>query len=153
MIEQIRDTNGTLLAVVIGADYRERGVSFVTENHVTLQMAYMNWPAGHEIAAHVHNPIPRMVTHSLEALVIKSGLLRADFYSGDQAYIESRLLGAGSAVLLISGGHGFYVIEDAEFFEVKQGPYVGERDKERFELKADVWARYNPKESDQDGSL
>jgi hypothetical protein len=34
--------------------------------------------------------------------------------------------------LLIEGGHGFEVLEDIEMIEVKQGPYVGERDKTRF---------------------
>jgi hypothetical protein len=35
-------------------------------------------------------------------------------------------------ILLITGGHGFEVIEDLEMVEIKQGPYVGEQDKTRF---------------------
>jgi hypothetical protein len=34
---------------------------------------------------------------------------------------------------LISGGHGFEVLEDLNMVEVKQGPYVGDTDKKRFE--------------------
>lgn len=37
------------------------------------------------------------------------------------------------AILLIQGGHGFEVLEEVERIEVKQGPYVGEEDKTRFE--------------------
>ena len=40
--------------------------------------------------------------------------------------------GAGDVILLIEGGHGFEVLEEIEMVEVKQGPYAGERDKERF---------------------
>jgi hypothetical protein len=35
--------------------------------------------------------------------------------------------------LLIAGGHGFEVLEDLNMVEVKQGPYVGDMDKTRFE--------------------
>ena len=38
----------------------------------------------------------------------------------------------GDVILLIQGGHGFEVLEEVEMIEVKQGPYVGERDKTRF---------------------
>ena len=34
---------------------------------------------------------------------------------------------------MISGGHGFKVLEDLEMFEIKQGPYAGDMDKTRFE--------------------
>ena len=35
--------------------------------------------------------------------------------------------------MLVSGGHGFKVLEEVEMIEVKQGPYYGEQDKVRFE--------------------
>ena len=40
---------------------------------------------------------------------------------------------AGDIILLVSGGHGFQVIEEIEMIEVKQGPYTGDKDKKRFE--------------------
>ena len=44
----------------------------------------------------------------------------------------SRVLGPGDVILLISGGHGFEVLEELNMVEVKQGPYAGETDKTRF---------------------
>jgi hypothetical protein len=41
-------------------------------------------------------------------------------------------LEAGDVILLISGGHGFEVVEEVEMFEVKQGPFGGNMDKTRF---------------------
>lgn len=38
-----------------------------------------------------------------------------------------------SVILLASGGHGFEMMEASEIIEVKQGPYVGEIDKVRFD--------------------
>ena len=36
-------------------------------------------------------------------------------------------------ILLISGGHGFKVLDKLEMLEIKQGPFAGEKDKLRFE--------------------
>lgn len=58
--------------------------------------------------------------------------MRVDFYDEYEDYLESRDLKAGDIILLVSGGHGFQVLEDVEMVEVKQGPYAGENDKKRF---------------------
>ena len=55
-----------------------------------------------------------------------------DFYDDDQHYLESRELVAGDVILLVTGGHGFEVLEELEMIEVKQGPFVGDHDKTRF---------------------
>ena len=68
-----------------------------------------------------------------EVLFIKKGILRVDFYDEYEDYLESRDLRAGDVILLVSGGHGFRVLEEVEMIEVKQGPYAGDKDKKRFE--------------------
>jgi hypothetical protein len=65
-------------------------------------------------------------TYTQEVLFIKRGKLRVDFYSDRQEYLDSRILESGDVILLITGGHGFEVLEEIEMIEVKQGPYVGE---------------------------
>ena len=35
-------------------------------------------------------------------------------------------------LIAVAGGHGFRVFEDTVLLEVKQGPYPGEAEKERF---------------------
>jgi hypothetical protein len=35
-------------------------------------------------------------------------------------------------MLMVAGGHGFRMLEDTVILEVKQGPYTGEDEKERF---------------------
>ena len=131
MIKEIR--NGEmLLAIIIPHIYHKPGISFLTSNELSQQLAYMEHPKGHEIAAHVHNPVHRSVVYTRETLVIRKGKLRVDFYDDDQNYIESHVISAGDVILLVSGGHGFKVLEDIEMIEVKQGPYAGEGDKTRF---------------------
>jgi hypothetical protein len=97
----------------------------------------MNHPEGHLIQPHLHNQVAREVVYTKEVLLIKSGKVRVDFYDDDQKYLESRTLLAGDVILLAFGGHGFKMLEKSEIIEIKQGPYVGEKDKVRFESVAD----------------
>ena len=87
---------------------------------------------GYVIVPHVHNPVKREVSDTQEVLYIKSGRVRVDYYDNDKKYLESRILNIGDVVLLSYGGHGFYMCEDSEVIEVKQGPYAGGSDKTKF---------------------
>ena len=58
-----------------------------------------------------------------------------NFYDKKKVYLESITLEKGDIILLANGGHGFEMLENSEIIEVKQGPYVGESDKERFDDK------------------
>ncbi len=131
-IEEVRKKN-KLLAMIIRNDYVCEGVDFITPNEFSQQLAYMHHPAGKKIEAHVHNLVHRNVVMTQEVLFIKKGILRVDFYDEYEDYLESRDLHAGDIILLVSGGHGFEVLEEVEMFEVKQGPYAGDADKTRFD--------------------
>lgn len=141
MIESII-CEGRELALIIRRDYHAEGIKFFTPNTYSQQIGYMNRPAGYVIPPHVHNPVTREVHFTKEVLIIKSGRVRADFYSEEQIYIQSSILNPGDVILLAYGGHGFEVLEHAEIFEVKQGPYAGEKDKTRFNPVALNQLRY-----------
>jgi len=145
MIEQIT-WQGSLLALIVPHTFQERGIHFVTPADLSQQLAYMRHPTGKVIEAHVHNPVPRQVHYSQEVLLIRKGRLRVDFYDEDRRYLESRILEAGDTILLVTGGHGFEVLEEVEMIEVKQGPYVGEGDKTRFAGISTAEARLTRKE-------
>ena len=130
-VEEVKKKN-KLLAMIIRNDYSCEGVDFITPNEYSQQVAYMHHQKGKVIDAHVHNLVHRNVVMTQEVLFIKKGILRVDFYDEYEDYLESRNLKAGDIILLVSGGHGFQVLEDVEMVEVKQGPYAGENDKKRF---------------------
>jgi hypothetical protein len=132
MIEEIRDGD-TVMALILRRDYKADGIKFLTPDSYSQQLGYMNRPEGYVIKPHVHNLALREVQYTNEVLFIKSGKVRVDFYGTDQQYRESRVLETGDIILLIVGGHGFEMLEASEIVEVKQGPYVGEHDKVRFE--------------------
>lgn len=132
MIEKITHQH-QLLALIVSHQFNKPGIHFFSPDDLSQQLAYMRHPAGKIIQPHVHNPVPREVEYTQEVLFIKKGRLRVDFYNDQQEYLQSRLLEAGDVILLVTGGHGFEVVEEVEMIEVKQGPYVGEKDKTRFQ--------------------
>ena len=142
MIERV-EFEGTEFAIIIRDGVVEPGVHFFTPDHFSQQLACIRHPAGHLIEPHVHNPVTRSVHYTQEVLFLRRGRLRVDFYRTDGGYLESRVLGPGDVILLISGGHGFEVIEEIEMIEVKQGPYAGELDKTRFKGIEGASARIN----------
>jgi len=123
----------TILAIVLrGADTVE-GIHFLTPDSFSQQLGLMKRPRGYAIAPHDHNPVPRIIEWTQEALFIKSGQVRLDLYAPESRdYLESRVLEAGDVALLAHGGHGLVMLEESEIIEVKQGPYAGEADKTRF---------------------
>jgi len=132
MIETI-GIEGKTLSIIIRHSFNKPGITFFTPNEFSQQLAYMNHPKGKIILPHVHNAVSRAVEFTEEVLIIKKGILRVDFYDDQKKYLESRILESGDVILLVSGGHGFEALEELEMLEVKQGPYIGDKDKIRFE--------------------
>lgn len=133
--------NDSLISIILKAGYSKDGITFFTPNELSQQLAYMKRPEGYIIEAHVHNAVPREVVYTKETLFIKSGRVRVDFYDSDKKYAGSTIVEGGDVVLLVDGGHGFEMLEQSEIIEVKQGPYLGEKDKTHFKSISaeEVW--------------
>lgn len=131
MIQEIRHQD-RLLALIVRKALQHQGTTFFTPDHFSQQLGYLQHGKGHIIAPHTHRPVTREITRTQEVLFIRKGRLQVDFYTADQLFLQTEILEAGDVILLASGGHGFTVLEDLEMFEVKQGPYAGDDDKEIF---------------------
>jgi len=121
-----------IIAIIIPSEYSEDGIHFFTPDEYSQQLAYMKRSKEYKIQPHTHNLVQREVVNTLETLFIKKGKVRVDFYSQEKEFIESYILKTGDVLLLVSGGHGFEMLEETEMIEVKQGPYMGDQDKVRF---------------------
>jgi hypothetical protein len=126
------DNLGSPLALIVKASYKSGNINFITPDSFGQQVAYMNRPKGEVIQAHIHEPISRTVIGTQEVLYIRRGRIRVDFYGADRAYVSSAILEAGDLTLLNTGGHGFELLADTDMIEIKQGPFVENRDKTRF---------------------
>ena len=68
-----------------------------------------------------------------ELLIIFSGQLKVFFYKKNNLRSKSVIINKKDMILLLSGGHGFKVLKKLEMLEIKQGPFIGEKDKKRLE--------------------
>ena len=134
MIEKIVHDN-TVIAIIVYKNYQTEGIKFLSPAEFGLQLGFMQRQAGYQVVPHIHNPVHRHSIGTQEVLFIKSGVVRIDFYSYEQVYLESRELSAGDFILLAGAGHGIEVLEDATIVEVKNGPFIEGADKGRFEGK------------------
>jgi len=131
MLERINNNND-LLAIIIYRNYLCTGIEFLTPDEASMQVGVMCHPQGHKILPHLHVPSERSIKDTQEVIFIRKGKARVDFYDDDKIYLKSRTIDAGDVILLISGGHGFTVLEDIEMIEAKTGPFMGESDKVKF---------------------
>lgn len=128
------DDEDNRIALVVRGDYKPVSrIDFFTPQSFGQQLALMEHPSGHQIDAHTHLPVNRDLVGTQEVIVMRSGRLRVDLYKENRTYIRSVILQDQDVILLCGGGHGFEILEDAKFIEIKQGPYSPEGDKVRFD--------------------
>jgi len=121
-----------VLAIIITEDYEPENSKFITPTSYKQQVGFIVYPKGGMIVPHLHHELQRDLLGTSEVLLLKKGHCQVDFYLEDKTLLCSRELKRGDLLLLVSGGHGFRMIEDSVFLEIKQGPYIGEQEKERF---------------------
>lgn len=130
-IEIVRDGEEPL-AYFVRADWMPEKTEFLTPDNFGQQMGMIVYGAGHDIRPHLHLPVVREVHGTTECIVVRKGACLIDIYDRHKKLLSTHRLVTGDIVLLLGGGHGFRMQEDTVLFEIKQGPYVGTADKERF---------------------
>jgi hypothetical protein len=131
LIEQI-EWEGVPLAIIVRAEMAPAQTMFLTPPEFKQQVGFVVYPAGGVIARHVHRPLERHLIGTSEVLVVKQGLCEIDIYNDFRELVATRELRTGDVMLMVAGGHGFRMIEDTILLEIKQGPYTGIDEKERF---------------------
>jgi len=120
------------LAIIIRNNFVPQKTTFLTPNDYKQQIGFVVYPAGGEVPRHVHRPLQRQLVGTSEVLLVRQGHCVADIYNDERELIASRELCEGDVILLVAGGHGFRMLTDTVLLEVKQGPYTGIDEKERF---------------------
>ena len=124
--------DGKPLAYIIRAEIDPRETSFMTPGDFKQQVGFIVYPAGSEIPRHVHRPVERQLDATSEVLVVRRGQCEVDIYGEERNLVAVRKLRTGDILILVAGGHGFRILEDTVLLEVKQGPYTGVEERERF---------------------
>ncbi len=120
------------LAYIIRAEMRPTRTTFMTPPEFQQQLGFVVYPAGGTIQRHDHRRFDRHLVGTSEVLIVQRGRCEVDIYNDDRKLVATLELRSGDVMLMIGGGHGFRMLEDTVFLEVKQGPYTGNDEKERF---------------------
>jgi hypothetical protein len=120
------------LTYIIRGNVLPTETTFLTPPEFKQQVGFVAYDQGGEIAPHVHRLLERHLVGTSEVLVLRKGRCLLDVYNDDHGLVATRELQAGDTMLMVGGGHGFRMLEDTVFLEIKQGPYTGLEEKERF---------------------
>lgn len=124
--------NDQPLCYIIRAGLQPEKTTFLTPPEFKQQVGFVVYPKGGEVARHVHLPLQRHLVGTSEVLVLRKGHCLIDVYNDNKELVATRELSAGDIMLMVGGGHGFRMLEDTVFLEIKQGPYLDREEKERF---------------------
>lgn len=123
---------GQPLAYIIRAEIRPTKTQFITPPEFNQQVGFVVYPEGGEIARHKHRLLKRNLVGTSEVLIVCQGLCEIDVYNDAGELVKTSELRIGDIMLMVGGGHGFRMLEDTVFLEVKQGPFTGDDEKEHF---------------------
>ena len=124
------EVEGQVFALVLRHGLNIDGVSFFTPPENPFQLGILQHKQGTVIKPHIHRDSLRTISSVQEVLHVDYGKVEVKFYDQGGEGVASCILNSGDTILLLSGGHGFTILEDAKIVEVKQGPYYGvEEDK------------------------
>jgi hypothetical protein len=131
-MEYIKTKDNVLTSIIIRREYKPNETTFITSPDLAQQVGFVVYPTGGVIKRHIHKTVDRQNISSSEALIVRQGRLEIDIYDQNRNLVATRELMEGDFVLMVSGGHGFRILEAAILLEVKLGPYAGPADKELF---------------------
>jgi hypothetical protein len=93
-----------------------------------LQVSGRRLTMGTRVGAHKHIPIDRNTDVTQEAWIVFQGCIKGTFYDLDDSFLYETEIREGDIVVLYRGGHALEVLEeDTVFYELKTGPYYGEK--------------------------
>ena len=128
LVENVTIPNSNvLLATLISAKQNDNAKSkteFVTDDSQSIQVGILHRPAGTVVQAHQHLPVQKQVVGTQEVLIVKSGHIVVDIYDLSGNFVSAKPLRTGDIYIQYCGGHAFHFITDAQFVEIKQGPYT-----------------------------
>lgn len=126
MIKEIRHKDELIALLVDNADI-EDGTHPITESPAPLQALMMSRKKGHVFAKHTHAVIPRTTESLQEVIVITEGKVLVTVCLRDGQDIGAYEVSAGQFLFLVNGGYTIEVLEDARFYEFKNGPHLDDK--------------------------
>lgn len=126
MITEIKSKD-KLIALLVGNVGIEDGTHPVTKSAWSLQLLMMRRKKGHIFAKHTHKILDRVTTNLQEAIVVNEGKLLITVCDRKGEDIGTYEVLSGQCLFLVDGGYKIEVLEDAAFYEFKNGPHEDDK--------------------------
>lgn len=124
--------NDQHIATIIRRDFMPETTTFISPDSYYQQLGFVVYQKDGVVERHSHLPLQRHLTGTPETLLIRRGRAEVELYAMDKSLLGTWILDEGDIIQLVSGGHRFKCLENTIFLEIKQGPYTGLIEKERF---------------------
>ena len=98
-----------------------------TDGKEPLQLVTLKHPKGKYLLAHTHKPTPRKTAKMQECIMVRKGEIKVDLYGPDKKMFKKINMKVGDLLILLNGGYGIHILEDAEMIELKNGPFVEDK--------------------------
>ena len=118
--------NNTIIAIRVKR--LRNGAVPLTDPLEPLQVLSHKRKKGKYTKAHIHTPKKRITQNLQECLVMIKGKIKIDLYGPDKKFFKSIYLSSGEAVIFMNGGHAVHIVKDSEIIEVKNGPFIEDRE-------------------------
>lgn len=128
MIEVIKDDGEELVIIAYKGSFTE-GVKFITPEHYPLQCGLLKYKEGESARPHTHPNVRREIYQSQEIIHVEKGRIELKIFNSKAKLCAVKTLNAGDSAFFVGGGRGWIALEEVEIFEIKQGPFMGEKDK------------------------
>lgn len=113
-MEIIKDNEQVLAKIIHEEDLQT--TTFVSEDESPLQVGVFCKDAGIEIVDHIHNEFKRENFITQELIYLVKGKLEARIYTKERKLVARKVLAAPCMIYLVSGGHGFTILEEDTIF-------------------------------------
>jgi hypothetical protein len=117
--------NGTLIGLLVTSF--EEGSRPITDGSEPLQVVTLKHPSGAYLKAHTHIPKHRETETLQECLIVKKGCVELNLYGPDAVFYRKLTLNGGDMYISMRGGFAVHILEDAEVIEVKNGPFIEDK--------------------------
>jgi hypothetical protein len=128
------EKGGQILALFFSKDINaEGGIKFLTPTDYPLQIGLIEHENGKKVQPHIHCDLEYNVNTTQEFIYVEKGEgITVKIFTKQWREVDSIIMSTGDSILFVSGGHSLDIPPGCRLFEIKQGPYPGDKNAKFF---------------------
>lgn len=126
-LPEVVKKNSKVIAIVVRKNIKVKEVEFFSPKNYPFQIGFHDRPKNTYLKPHLHPLKNFYIKSAQEVLYVLEGKIKIDLYDEKKKLVGHKTLNSGDSILFVSGGHGIKFIKKSRVFEVKQGPFFGDK--------------------------